>query len=301
MNALLRVLAIAVLCWIGNVSATPLTANQAAVFDQWRAERVARLRKEDGWLTLVGLYWFKQGENTFGRDSSNTLVLDNPSMPPRLGSFELDGRDVHFTASPGANVTHEGKPVSSIEMLPDSASDTTVLSAGSLRFFVITRSNKIGLRVRDLNSPARTEFKGLEYFPPSREWIVNARFEPYHPYKRIPIVNILGMRESMQSPGAIVFEKDGHTYRLDTVLEDPDDKELFIMFADATSAHETYGAGRFMYVAFPKDGYITVDFNRAYNPPCAFSDFATCPLPPPQNRLSLRVEAGEKKYAGREH
>lgn len=301
MSRMPRALCIAILSWTTCVCATPLSPEQSAAFDQWRTERVTHLRDEDGWLTLVGLFWFKEGENTFGRDPSNTLVLDNPSTPARLGSFQLDGRDVRFTAAAGANISNDGKPVKSIEMRPDSSGHPTVLSAGSLRFFVITRSNKIGLRVRDLNSPARTEFKGLEYFTPAREWIVNARFEPYQPYKRIPIVNILGMRQSMQSPGALVFQKDGREYRLDTVLEDPDDKELFIMFADATSAHETYGAGRFMYIPLPKSGQVTVDFNRAYNPPCAFSDFATCPLPPAQNRLKLRVDAGEKKYAGHQH
>jgi len=301
MNLYARYLCLALLCWTGFACATPLTAEQTAEFDKWRAERITHLRDEDGWLTLVGLFWFKQGENTFGRDPSSTLVLNSASIPARLGTFKLDGRDVRFTSVSGANVTNAGKLVTSIEMQPDSSGHPTVLSAGSLRFFVITRSNKIGLRVRDLNSPARTEFKGLEYFPPAREWIVDARFEPYRPYKRIPIVNILGMRESMQSPGALVFQKDGQEYRLDTVLEDPQDQELFIMFADATSAHETYGAGRFMYIPFPQNGRAMVDFNRAYNPPCAFSDFATCPLPPPQNRLKLRVDAGEKKYAGHQH
>lgn len=301
MNFLPRALCIALLSWTTYASATPLTAQQAAEFDQWRAERVAHLKDPEGWLSLVGLFWFKQGENTFGRAASNALVLDNPSMPAQLGSFKLDGRDIRFTAAPGATVTENGEPVKSIEMQPDSSSHPTVLSAGSLRFFAITRANKIGLRVRDLNSPARTEFKGLDYFPPTREWIVNARFEPYRPYKKIPILDIVGLKHSMQSPGAIVFTKGGQEYRLDTVLEDPGDKELFIMFADATSAHETYGAGRFMYIPFPQNGQATVDFNRAYNPPCAFSDFATCPLPPSQNRLKVRVEAGEKKYAGHQH
>jgi uncharacterized protein (DUF1684 family) len=301
MKTLSRILLIGLLASATCVSATPLSPEQSAAFDQWRTQRAARLRSEDGWLTLVGLFWFKEGNNTFGRDSGNTLVLDDATAPAHIGSFNRDGRTIRFTAAPGVRVNCEGKPVTSIDMQPDSARHPTLLEVGPLSFFAITRSNKIGLRVRDSNSPARTGFKGLEYFSPTREWVVNARFDPYLPYKRISIVNVLGMRESMQSPGAIVFEKDGKQYRLDTVLEDPGDKELFIMFADTTTGHETYGAGRFMYVPLPEDGRVVVDFNRAYNPPCAFSDFATCPLPPTQNRLALRVDAGEKKYAGHQH
>lgn len=301
MKTLSRMLWIGLLAWATGASATPLSPEQSSAFDQWRAQRVTRLRSEDGWLTLMGLFWFKGGDNTFGRDSSNALVLDDAAAPARIGSFNRDGRTIRFTAEPGVHVTCEGKPVASIEMQPDSARHPTVLDVGTLSFFAITRSNKIGLRVRDSESPARKDFKGLDYFPPSREWVVNARFDPYLPYKRISIVNILGMRESMQSPGAIVFEKGGQQYRLDAVLEDPGDKELFIMFADTTTGHETYGAGRFMYVPLPQDKQVVVDFNRAYNPPCAFSDFATCPLPPAQNRLALRVDAGEKKYTGHQH
>ena len=136
------------------------------------------------------------------------------------------------------------------------------------------------------------------YFPVSTDWVCNARFEPYEPVRRLKIVNILGMEEEAQSPGAVVFTKDGREWRLDTVLETPGDQELFVMFADGTSGHETYGGGRFLYIPLPHGQTARVDFNKAFNPPCALNDFATCPLPPPQNRLKLRVDAGEKKYAG---
>jgi len=153
--------------------------------------------------------------------------------------------------------------------------------------------------VRDSDSPHRKQFSGLEYFPVNDGWVFNARFEPYAQRKQVSIVNILGMQEEMDAPGALVFTKDGKEYRLDAVLEAPDDKELFVMFADGTSGKETYGAGRFMYVEMPKDGVVRLNFNKAYNPPCAFNEFATCPLPPPQNRLTaLRIDAGEKSYAG---
>ncbi|HYM36154.1 MAG TPA: DUF1684 domain-containing protein, partial [Steroidobacteraceae bacterium] len=197
---------------------------------------------------------------------------------------------------PGNAVTNAGKPIRTIAMQSDANEKPTILKSGTLEFFVIDRVGKLGVRVRDSEHPARRAFKGIERFPVSVDWVMDAKFEPYVPVHHIDIVNILGMTESMVAPGALVFEKDGKTYRLDAILEAPDDKELFIMFADATSARETYGAGRFIYIPLPSNGRAALDFNRAYNPPCAFNDFATCPLPPKQNRLPLRVTAGEKKY-----
>jgi uncharacterized protein len=263
----------------------------------WRIERVDRLTGDSGWLTLAGLFWLKEGDNSFGRAPSNALVLDNPSLPEHAGSFIVSGHRVRFVARAGSGVTHAGAPVTGLDLTADSAGDPTVLASGALRFFVIERAGNLGVRVRDLNNPHRLEFRGLSYFPVSTAWVMEARFEPYRPAHHIRIVNILGMEEDMESPGAVVFAKDGREWRLDTVLEQPDDKELFIMFADATSNHETYGAGRFLYVPLPAGDRVRLDFNKAYNPPCALNDFATCPLPPSQNRLKLRVEAGEKTYA----
>jgi len=288
-------LAIAALMISSTASADPLT------LEQWQERRLKNLTSESGWLTLVGLYWLKPGENTFGRDRSNRIILDHASLAPKSGTFTLNNNAVTFTAAPDSKVTVNGKPVTTITMTPDTAGEPTLLASGSLRFFVIERTGKLGIRVRDVEHPARTHFQGLEYFPASKDWIVDARFEPYPANKRIPILNILGMTDQMVAPGAIVFTKNGREYRLDTILETPDDDELFVMFADQTSARETYGAGRFMYIPMPKDGRVTVDFNRSYNPPCAFNEFATCPLPPPQNRLPMRVDAGEKKYAGAAH
>jgi len=161
---------------------------------------------------------------------------------------------------------------------------------------LIDRAGHLGIRVRDSVSPNRLQFKGLKYFPVRADWHIQARFEPYVPEHRIPIVNILGMTEEMTSPGAIVFEREGRSWRLDAILEAPGDRELFVMFSDATSGQQTYGAGRFLYVGLPNADRIEVDFNEAFNPPCAFTNFATCPLPPQQNRLALSVDAGELKY-----
>lgn len=277
-------------------------AQERANIEQWKARRLASLTSETGWLTLAGLYWLEPGENTFGRAKSNSLVLDNESLAEHAGSFVVKDRKVRFVARKGTQVAQDGKPVSDIELASDLTSNPTVLKSGSLSFYLIERVGKLGIRVRDSENPHRKNFTGLQYFPIDDSWIVDARFVPYHPHKKVPIINILGMQEDMDAPGALVFTHGGKEYRLDALLEDPADKELFIMFADGTSGRETYGAGRFMYVPLPsKDGIVRLNFNEAYNPPCAFNTFATCPLPPPQNKmLSVRVEAGEKTYAGHE-
>jgi uncharacterized protein (DUF1684 family) len=274
-----------------------LNAERTSI-EQWREQRVSALTSDTGWLTLAGLFWLQQGENSFGRAASNTLVLDNASLAKECGSFVLTGRRVRFVARPGSGVTHDGEAVTALDLVSDAEGEPTVLASGSVRLFVIERAGNVGVRVRDLNNPRRRGFLGLSYFPVSTQWVFDARFEPYEPARHIKIVNILGMEEEMLSPGAVVFSKDGHEWRLDALLEEPGDKELFIMFADATSGHETYGAGRFLYIPLPSAGRAQLDLNRAHNPPCAFNDFATCPLPPPQNRLKLKVDAGEKTYAG---
>ena len=265
---------------------------------EWRLERLDSLTSDSGWLTLAGLFWLKEGENRFGRDASNSLALDNPSLASTAGAFIVTGQQVRFEASPGSGVTYQGEPVQSVQMASDVTGKPTVLASGPLRFFLIERAGNLGVRVRDLNNPHRLQFRGLSYFPVSTGWVLDARFEPYEPSRRIRIVNILGMEEDMVSPGAVVFTRNGRTFRLDTVLEEPGDRELFVMFTDGTSGHETYGGGRFLYVPLAAGGRVRVDFNKAYNPPCALNDFATCPLPPSQNRLKLRVDAGEKTYAG---
>ncbi|HEY6483644.1 MAG TPA: DUF1684 domain-containing protein [Steroidobacteraceae bacterium] len=272
------------------------------VVEHWRSERVAELTGEDGWLTLVGLFWLDDGAQSFGRAASNRLVLDHPALAPVAGSFVVDASGVRFRAQPGAAVTANGEPVAEIRMVPDTRGDPTVLSSGSLRFFVIERAGKLGVRVRDVHSPRRLHFVPIEYFPVDPGWALNARFESYAPHRKIRIVNILGQEVEMDSPGAIVFRRDGRNFRLDTILEAPADQTLFVMFVDRTSGKETYGGGRFLRVPLPvrvpgiAGEFTQVDFNESYNPPCAFNDFATCPLPPYQNHLTLGVDAGEKTY-----
>lgn len=204
---------------------------------------------------------------------------------------------MRFAAAANAGITHDGAAVTELTLSSDAADAPTLLQSGTLSFYVIDRTGNLGIRVRDSAHPLRTAFHGLDYFPYDDSWVVNARFEPYTPHKQVPIVNILGMRENVPASGALVFTHGGQEYRLDALLETPDSAELFIMFADDTTGAETYGAGRYLYVPLPRDGYVRVNFNTAYNPPCTFNVFATCPLPPPQNRLAVRVEAGELNYA----
>jgi uncharacterized protein len=262
----------------------------------WRAARLASLTSETGWLTPVALYWLKEGENPVGRAADRAFPLEVAALPADTGSFVLAQGRVRYVAHGSGVMTHEGKPVTSVDLKSDAVDEPTELIADSLHFTLIERGGRLGIRVRDAVSPNRLAFKGLQYFPVRDDWHIEARFEPYVPERRIPIVNILGMTEEMTSPGALVFERAGQTWRLDAIHEAPGDKELFVMFSDATSGRQTYGAGRFLYVALPVGDRIDVDFNEAYNPPCAFTDFATCPLPPQQNRLALSVDAGELKY-----
>ncbi len=266
----------------------------------WRAQRLASLTSETGWLTPIALYWLKDGANSFGRAPTQAFTVDDAALAADTGAFVLTEGHVRYVSHATTVMTYLGKPVTTLDLVSDADENPTELIAGRLHFLLIERAGHLGIRVRDSVSPNRLQFKGLQYFPFRADWHIQAHFEPYVPERHIPIVNILGMTEDMTSPGAIVFEHDGRSWRLDAFLEAPGDRELFVMFSDATSGRQTYGAGRFLSVALATADRIDVDFNEAYNPPCAFTDFATCPLPPPQNRLALSVDAGELKYE-REH
>lgn len=268
---------------------------------EWQSRRLKKLLAEDGWTTLVGLFWLEPGENTFGRATDNRMAMDYPGLPEQVGTFQMAGREVRFMAAPDAKVFHQGRPVSAIGPLADdSALAPTVLAVGSLSFYLIERSGRLGIRIKDSRADARVHFRGLEYFPVDPNWRLAARFEPYSPARKIPITTVLGMQEEMPAPGALVFKVDGMAYRLDAVLE-PGERDWFVMFADRSNGRQSYGAGRFLYVSPPANGETVIDFNKSYTPPCAFSAFATCPLPPPQNRLPIAVTAGELKYAGSNH
>jgi uncharacterized protein (DUF1684 family) len=268
--------------------------------EAWRKDRLAGLTRDDGWLTLVGLYWLEQGENRFGSDAGNRVLFPKGRLPGFAGVMVRDGETVRLKAEPGAGITAGGKPVTEMEVKLDATGTPVVFEAGPVSFFLIQRGDRIGVRIKDKESETRHHFQGLEYFPADPRWRVTARFEPYQPPKQIKIANVLGQVQDNPSPGAVVFEWQGQSYRIEA-LEGGPEGGLFLIFGDRTNGKETYGAGRFLDTDPPKDGKVVVDFNTAYNPPCAFTAFATCPLPPKQNKLTLRVESGEKKYAGSAH
>lgn len=269
--------------------------------EKWRGDRLTSLKSETGWLTLVGLFWLKPGVNKFGSDPDDEIVLPGDHVPKVAGSFNLDDKGVRLEVAPGVELLSAGKKVTSMQIHSDAEENPTVLNLSTLNLYLIKRVDRFGIRVKDKASPARKQFSGLEYFPVDLKWNVDARFEKYSPAKKIPIVNVLGMIDNVDSPGAIVFEQNGQSYRLDAIPEEGENK-LFIIFSDTTSGKETYGAGRYLYTPLPDaKGHILIDFNKAFNPPCAFTSYATCPLPPPQNKLKVRIDAGEKKYTGKIH
>lgn len=269
----------------------------AKEIDQWRAQRWASLKKEDGYLTLIGLFWLKEGENKFGSDAANDIVLPQAKFGAHSGVLVLKDGVVRIETLLKTGFTVDGKPVSSLELKSDADGSPTVLNLGSLSFQIIKRGDKFGLRVKDKENPDRLNFHNTEFYPADLKWRIEARFEPYNPPKPVPITNVLGMESGEPSPGAVVFEVDGHSYRLDAITE-KDEPRFFMIIADKTSGKETYPAGRYLYVDPPgSSGGVVIDFNKAYSPPCAFTKFATCPLPPRQNRLPFPIEAGEKYSA----
>lgn len=282
-------------------SATPVDREQyTREIEEWKKQRLARLTRDDGWLTLVGLFWLKQGENSVGSDSANTVVLPQGKASKRLGSLWVKKEALQFKAQPGAGVKYNNSPITSLVLKSDADDGgPTILKAGTVRFYVIKRGEQYAVRVKDSESPARVHFKGLEYFPIDPAWRVEAKFEPYVPPKKLEILSQVGTVEEYTCPGALVFEIGAKTYRLDPVVEPGAEDELFIMLADETNGKETYAVGRQMYTAAPdSNNRVILDFNKAFNWPCVFTEYATCPIPPPQNRMPIRVETGEKMYNG---
>jgi uncharacterized protein len=290
---------------LGAVLAAGIGLNQAAAEDgvdyarqveSARAQRAERLKAPTGWLTLVGLDWLNDGKNTLGSAADNNIVL--AKAPAHLGSITLAKGKATLALDASASATIDGAKKSSAELLDDSHDKPTTVAFGSVSFYLVQRGDKFGLRVKDSQADTRTHFLGIDFFDIDPSWRVEAQWEAYNPPHEIQEPNILGQMDKVIVPGAAVFERGGKTYRVEPVIETPGDTKLFLVFADRTSGRESYGAARFLYTEAPKDGKVVLDFNLAYNPPCAFTPYATCPLPTQQNRLDLRVTAGEKKYRG---
>lgn len=262
---------------------------------EWDSSRTESLKSKTGWLNLAGLYWLKEGENRFGSASDNDIIFPDGKAEKYIGSFYLSGSAVTVKINDGVEVYSNGKPVTETELLPDISGNQTELSHKNLNWFAIVRDEKTGIRLRDYDSETVKNFTGIERFPVDTAWRVNAKFVPFQSQKKIVVPNIIGQASEYDVKGEIVFSVYGREYRLTPI---PSGEKYFIIFADETSGAETYGAGRFLYTdsVEDKNRNIILDFNKSYNPPCAFSKYATCPLPPKENYLKLAVTAGEKNW-----
>jgi uncharacterized protein (DUF1684 family) len=268
--------------------------SHANEIETWHQDRLASLQEEDGWLTLTGLAWLEEGESACGSDPKSPVVLP-PASAAQVGTFYVAGKKVEFAAAPGVAVTSDGQAVGRLTLADDASGAATLLKVGSVTFHVIRRGERLGVRIKDSASPVRAGFRGIETYPVSADWSLEAHFEPYDPPKPVLIASAAGTVEDTPSPGAVVFQvPGGETYRIDALPGG--EGELFLVFGDKTNGHETYGGGRFLYASLAADGKVALDFNKAYNPPCVFTPYATCPLPPRQNRLGLLIRAGEKNY-----
>ena len=261
------------------VAALAADPNYAQHVEQYRARREASLKQDDGWLTVVGLFRLKEGNNRVGSGEANEIALPSP-VAAHVGKITFSkGQAIYYA---------DGRPGTILRPNVD------VITIGAIKFFMIQRGAEYFVRVKDNNSKIRREFTGLKWFPIDASWKITAKFTRYDKPRTMLFDSQNGVKQPMESPGFVTFTREGKEYRLEPVWED---SELFFIFRDATSNKSTYGAARFLYATPSQDGSVILDFNNAINPPCAFTPYATCPLPPPQNRLSLAVTAGEKKYS----
>ena len=269
----------------------------------WRAKRAANLQAPEGWLSLIGLGWLKEGDNSFGSDVDNRIQV-NGKAPAHVGIVRLEKTNLRLLPPQGgfpSSLVVNGQPAREQALFADDSDKPTKMTIGTITIIVINRDGQFALRIKDLDAPTRAAFHGLKWYPPNTAYRVKARWIPYNPPKELDIPTILGTTTHLTAPGVAEFTIDGQTLRLEPALEDPKSTELFFIIRDTTSKTTTYGAGRFLYTPLPEQGVtqpgeLWLDFNRLINPPCAFTAYATCPLPPPQNRLNVAIPAGEKRY-----
>ncbi|HEU5099939.1 MAG TPA: DUF1684 domain-containing protein [Roseiflexaceae bacterium] len=264
------------------------TAYEAEI-EGWRRRMEESLRAERGWLALAGLFWLEEGPNRFGAAADNPIVLPGGSAPEHAGSFTLHHGMV--TLQPEADgITMNGQPATPAQLRSDAEGNAELIAIGDLTMRLLRRGERYAIRLWDRRNPAREAFAGRHWYPIDEAYRLPARFIAHDPPRTLPVPNVLGETEQRPSPGYALFSLGGREHSLDAVI---DGDELFFIFRDKTAGDTTYPAGRFLKAAYPVDGQITLDFNRAYSPPCAFTAYATCPLPPPGNHLPLRIEAGE--------
>ena len=289
----IRNIAIAAVSALALQGGSP-SADYRREIEQWRAERQKKLTADDGWLTVAGLDWLKEGENPIGTDPASQIHLPPNSAPAQVATISFHAGQAVLHPISGVPLMLNGKPATQTAL----HEDTDILSINRLKFYLIRRGDRFGIRLKDNDSPGRKHFAGLNWYPVDPSWRIRAKFTPWDKPHSFKFNNTIGQEETDTSPGYVTFTRDGREYKLEPTLEDG---ELFFVLRDRTSGKTTYGASRFLYTQPAKDGFVWLDFNKAENPPCAFTAYATCPLPPPQNRLDLAIEAGEQIYKGGPH
>lgn len=287
----------------GSGAASAGDAEWRKEVDAWRAQRERELAAPDGWLTLVGLEWLKPGVNTFGTGPDNTIKI-RAQAPQHFGLLTVSGSTVQLLSPSGGFPTDfqlDGKPAREGTLSADDAKPSTLTWHG-LTMVVLPRGGRYALRIKDADSPTRTQFHGLHWYAPDPRFRVTAKWIPYSTPHVEKIPTIINTTLDMPAPGIAEFTLDGKTLRLEPVFEGGQRDKLFFILRDQTSRTTTYESARFLHTGLPSNGVgqpgtLILDFNELYNPPCAYTPYATCPLPPEQNRLPVAIEAGEERYA----
>jgi uncharacterized protein len=291
---------------LASVLTTSVSADQSSWENElktWREKRAASLQAPEGWLSLIALGWLQDGDNTFGADGESRVQIA-AKVPPHIGVVRVEKGTLRLLPPVGGfpkDLLVDGQAAKEQPLFADDTEHPSKLTIGSVTIILISRDGRFALRIKDPQAPTRAGFHGLHWYAPNASYRVHARWIPYNPPKQLDIPTILGTTTHLPAPGAAEFTLDGQTVRLEPVLEDPKSTELFFIMRDTTSKTTTYGAGRFLYTELPdhgvgQPGELWLDFNRLVNPPCAFTAYATCPLPPAQNRLNVAIPAGEQRY-----
>jgi hypothetical protein len=267
----------------------------------WRAKRDAEMRSPTSWLTIAGLFWLDEGEYSFGSAATNKIKLPPASAPPRAGKFIWKKDKVAVVAHEGVVLKVDGKAIKKIVLRTDQAGKPDKIELGDLRMWVIERDNRYAVRLSDLNHPPYKDYQGLDFFPPTKKFQVVGVFRPHDSPQKVTVPTMIGTQTELISVGVVDFRLESKHHRLVAFRSNAQNTKLFFIFKDETNGRETYEASRFMTVDVLDNGRVDLNFNRAHNPPCAYTLYATCPLPPPQNYLTVRIEAGEKKYPGKLH
>ena len=280
--------------FVFSVSLALAQTDYVKSIEKWRSDEERDLKKEDGWLTLAGLFWLKDGVNTVGVGSDFDVRLTNNFKGGKFGEITFKDGMATLKVEEGVEAQGDDKNVTNIQLVSDEEGKPTKIRTGTQTLYMIKREDRYGIRLKDSNSKARLNFKGSNWFPVDETYKVKAQFEASPEAKEVMVPNVMGGFFKMKSPGMLKFNLKGKDCTLQPVEDD--DGTLFIIFHDRSNETDTYKAGRFLHADKAVNGETVLDFNKAENPPCAFTPFATCPLPPPQNELEVEVKAGEKRY-----